>query len=314
MCGCAGGPSQEKMAIVFYNCENFFDTVDDPLRDDDEFTPWGKYQYTRRMYLQKLHNMAIVLQSMGGEEGPVLIGLAEIENNTVLNDLVQQPEIAGKGYSYQWYDGPDARGVDVALLYDPIRFVVIESEPLHVPLDSGRTRDILYVQGVLAGDTVHVLVNHWPSRRGADGQSAGRRAAAAKVCRDAMTTIWQERPGAHIIVMGDLNDNPADSSISKVLGVAASLSGIRNETLYNPFAAMYARGEGTEAYMGQWNLFDQVMVSGGMRYAGAGIYRPPFLQSRLKGYEGTPKRSFISHRWVNGYSDHFPVVLYLYKK
>lgn len=320
LAGCLSNTGSGRIAVAFYNCENFYDTIDDPFRDDDEFTPNGKCHYTRRVYLQKQHNMATVLQSMDPENGPALIGLAEIENATVLADVVRQPEIADRNYRYILYDGPDVRGIDVALLYDPERFMVISSEPLHIPLDSGTTRDVLHVRGILAGDSLHLFVCHWPSRRGGVEESAARRAAAAGVCASAIAAIRMRERSEHIILMGDLNDNPTDSSVTQVLGAGASKTRLKNRGLYNPFADLYAAGVGTEVYKHQWNLFDQIVISavmlhsGPLRYAGVEVYKPAFLQNSHKGHEGEPKRAFLGSSWMNGYSDHFPVLLYFEKK
>jgi len=320
---CAQKNSTHKVAIAFYNCENFFDPADNPAKDDDEFTPQGKYHYTQKVYEQKLHNIATVLQSMNGGDGPAIIGLAEVEDNTVLNDLVHQPELARRNYKYEWYDGPDPRGINVAMIYDPVLFVMLHSEPLHVDLSGvggkSLTRDVLHVYGILNGDTVHVFVNHWPSRTGGEDESGPRRTIAAKVNRDTIDAIMNTDPGAKIIVMGDLNDNPADNSIATVLCAKTETSEVTATGLYNPWANIYKTGAGTEAFRGNWNLFDQVIISGAflrnrnhkLLYEKAEIFRPDFIVDHYKGHEGEPHRSFAGTHWINGYSDHFPVILYL---
>ena len=320
--GCAPGAGDHEIMVAFYNCENLFDTLDDPAKEDEDFTPQGKYNYTQRIYEQKLRNIATVIQSMG-PEGPAIIGLAEVENSTVLNDLTRQPELQRADYKFAWFDGPDPRGINVALLYNTQYFSVISSEPLHVDLSAfgGKsvTRDVLHVFGILSGDTIDLLVNHWPSRRGGEDASDDKRAAAAGVDKEAIATIQKIRPAAKIILMGDLNDNPTDNSIAAILGAKAEPGEVAETGLYNPWTRIYKSGAGTEAYRGSWNLFDQVIISGSLltnknhklHYEKAAIYRPGFITDHYKGHDGEPHRSFAGTHWINGFSDHFPVILYL---
>ncbi|MCW3121535.1 MAG: endonuclease [Flavipsychrobacter sp.] len=322
LAGCIQKNNDHAITVAFYNCENFFDPVDDPAKDDDDFTPNGKYHYTQRVYEQKLHNIATVIQGMDGSDGPAIIGVAEVENSTVLNDLSRQPEIARRNYKYEWYNGPDPRGINVALLYNPKLFRVLHSEPLHVDLsaDGGRsvTRDVLHVYGILAGDTVHVFVNHWPSRRGGEDASDDKRAIAAWVNKDAISAIMQQDPNAKVIVMGDLNDNPGDNSIANILGAKDDQNKVTLTVLYDPWAAIYKGGSGTESFKHSWNLFDQVIISGAflqntnhkLHYGKAAIVKPDFIVDHYKGHDGEPRRSFAGTHWINGYSDHFPVMVY----
>lgn len=313
--GCKTAP-QGSVAIAFYNCELLYDTVDNPLTGDDDFTPEGKNKYGARLYGQKLHNMAVALQSM--KDAPALVGLAEVENAHVLNDLAQQPELIKRVYKYVLREGADRRGMNVGLLYDARAFTVINSGLTAVPLaDTETTRGVLMVHGVLGEDTLYVLVNHWPSRRGGVEASAGRRAAAAGVVKTIVANIQAHSPDARIVIMGDFNDNPTDKSLAQMLGACAAPEQVRPQGLYNPFVAMYAAGQGTEVYRHEWNLFDQILVSGtllrgkGLRYERAEIYKPAFLQSKHKDHKGEPYRSWLGSRWINGYSDHFPVVMHL---
>jgi endonuclease/exonuclease/phosphatase family metal-dependent hydrolase len=319
--GCAQAGGENRVVVAFYNCENFFDIVDNPAKNDDEFTPGGKYRYTQAIYEKKLHNIATVIQNMGGSEGPAILGVAEVENNTVLNDLVHQPELARRNYKYEWYDGPDPRGINVALIYNPKYFRVLRSEPLHVDLSGtgGKsiTRDVLHVYGILDGDTVHVFVNHWPSRIGGEDQSGPKRAIAAHVNKDMIDALMKKNPGTRAIVMGDLNDNPTDNSVTNVLNAKAEPRDVPATGLYDPWADIYKGGEGTESYKKQWNLFDQIIISGAflqnrknkLHYELAAIYKPDFIVDTYKGYEGQPHRSFKGTYWINGYSDHFPVTV-----
>lgn len=318
--GCAQNTGGNKTIVAFYNCENFFDTVDNPAKDDDEFTPSGKYRYTRKIYEKKLRNIASVIQSMG-PEGPAVLGMAEVENNVVLNDLIRQPELARRAYKYEWYDGPDPRGINVALLYNPARFKVLKSEPLHVDLQQERgksaTRDVLHVYGILDADTVHVFVNHWPSRRGGEEESERKRDIAAKVNKDFINALEKKNPGVEIIVMGDLNDNPTDNSIVNALGAKGERNEVASGELYDPWARIYKSGAGTEVYQKHWNLFDQIIISGSflqhrknkLYFDKAEIHKPGFIVDTYRGHEGEPHRSFKGTYWINGYSDHFPVTV-----
>jgi endonuclease/exonuclease/phosphatase family metal-dependent hydrolase len=311
-------PPPDNVAISFYNCELLYDTIDNPLTDDDDFTPNRKNKYGARLYGQKLHNMAVVLQSM--KEAPVLVGVAEVENERVLHDLTQQPELQNRKYKYLLHQGEDRRGMNVGLLYSGNRFKVIGSSITAVPLgDTEKTRGILTVQGVLDGDTLYVVVNHWPSRRGGVEETAGKREMAATILRTITETIQSRHEEAQILLMGDFNDNPNDANIAQFLGAYDDPERVQDQGFYNPFAELYAAGEGTEVYQHQWNLFDQIIVSGTLlrdgrlRYTGAEIYKPAFLQSKHKDHKGEPYRSWLGSKWINGYSDHFPVVVRLVK-
>ena len=305
---CAAQENKQHCAVVFYNVENLFDTVDDPATMDDEFTPTGRYRYTHKVYQQKLHNIATVINELDA----VLVGLAEIENNTVLKDLTAQPELQKYNYKYAWYNSPDPRGIDVALLYNPTRFKVMHTQAISVRMKGLATRDILYVKGVLDGDTVHVHVNHWPSRGEGMKESMPKRRAAAIIVEKNIRSILAANPKAKIIVMGDLNDNPDDESISKVLGAKND----KTAKLYNPWTGLHQSGKGTSVYNRKWDHFDQVIISkaflqgGGWQYDKAEIYDAAFI--RNKGFEDAyPLRSFKGYHWNNGYSDHLPVILHL---
>ncbi len=305
---CTAQESKQHCAVAFYNVENLFDTVDDPATMDDEFTPTGGYRYTDKVYRQKLHNIATVI----GKLDAVLVGLAEIENNTVLKDLVAQPELKKHSYNYAWHNSPDPRGIDVALLYDQAHFKVLHTEAIPVSMKGLVTRDVLYVKGVLDGDTIHVHVNHWPSRGEGLKESIPKRRAAAIITEKNIRSILAANPKAKIIIMGDMNDNPGDESISQVLGAKND----KNGKLYNPWMTLHQSGKGTSVYNRKWDHFDQVIISraflqgGGWQYDKAEIFDAAFI--RNKGFEDAyPLRSFKGYHWNNGYSDHLPVVLYL---
>ena len=317
-------------AIAFYNFENLFDTLDEPYKFDEEFTPDGAYHYTTQIYNQKLHNLSTVLIKLGTDvtpDGPAIIGTAEVENDRVLTDLCAQPELEKRKYKFVHIEGPDTRGIDCALLYNPKYFTVIQAESLNVDISKdgdgkgGKTRDVLHVTGVLAGDTTHVFVNHWPSRRGGEAASAPLRAIAAGVCRDKIKEIEKEKPNAKIIVMGDLNDDPINASVAKVLNAQGNREKVKGNGLYNPWVAFYNAGIGTLGYNDAWNLFDQIMISGswlstkteGWRYYKSEVFNKDFLKEHFGQYKNYPHRSFGGTTWLNGYSDHFPTIIYIIK-
>lgn len=327
----AGAQQKSKIiAIGSYNCENLFDTTDDPLKKDDDFTPKGAYSYTYDVYSQKLRNIADVLSKIGTDvtpDGAAIIGLVEIENDKVLADLIAQKEIRHRNYRYCWFPTPDERGISTALLYNPKYMRVLKAEPLYVPVEaigwSRPTRAVLHVYGILAGDTVHVLVNHWPSKSGGEAATAPGRAVAAAVNRKFIDSLQAVDANAAVLLMGDLNDNPTSESVIKILQAKADRSSLASVDIYNPWIKMYKKGMGTECYRGDWGLIDQIMLTGAFlqnrddkwQYYNAEIFNRPFLTNRIGSNKGTPHRSFtIAQVWDNGYSDHFPVLVYLVKK
>lgn len=318
---CCCKAQQQQAAIAFYNVENLFDTLNDPATDDDAFTPAGKYKYTDSIYRKKLHNTSYVLGQLAVQSNrPALIGLAEIENDVVLQDLVKEEALKPYGYKYVWHNSADPRGIDVALLYQPKQFRLLGSKAIPVLLQVSRatehTRDILLVSGLLGSDSVHILVNHWPSRREGKGTTADKRGQAAAIARSIVDSLYARNPKNHIIVMGDLNDDPGDESVARILGARDT----ETTLLCNPWLAIHKTGAGSLAYQKKWNLFDQVIISRslvsphrGWRFSKAEIFNKDFLVTRSGKQQGYPYRSWLGYFWMNGYSDHFPVVLYLVK-
>lgn len=306
--------------VAFYNLENLFDPANDPNRNDDEFTPNGANHYTQEVYRQKLHNLATVIEKLGADAnngGAALIGVAEIENDKVLRDLCNQPEIKRRNYKYVWYESPDLRGIDVALLYNPKYFTVVSSKSIPAPFNGAdKTRDVLFVSGKINGEMVHVLVNHWPSRREGKNKTAPDRAAVAKVNKRIADSLIKKDAKARIIIMGDLNDNPTDNSVMQSLNAKADKLNTAYPYLYNPWVNVYRTGRGTAAYNDSWDHFDQIIISsallkGKLHYQRNEIFDRPFLKQQSGKYKGYPHRSFSRNRWINGYSDHLPVVIYL---
>jgi hypothetical protein len=316
-------------AIAFYNLENLFDTLDDPNKSDEEFTPTGPYHYTAEVYNRKLHNLATVLSQIAIEkvpEGPAITGVAEVENEQVLQDLIAQPELKDRKLKIVHFESPDVRGIDVGMLYNPKYFKVLNAEalPINITKDGEKefTRDILYVQGLLNGDTIHVMVGHWPSRRGGEAASTWKRERAATVCKKKADEIRKQIPNAKIIVMGDLNDDPVSPSVAVTLGASDKETAIKSVKFFNPWITYYKKGIGTLGYNDSWNLFDQIILSSsflkkensGWQFYKAEIFNRSFLKSQFGQYKGYPHRSFSGNTWIDGYSDHFPTYIYLIKE
>ena len=320
-----------KVAVVaFYNCENFYDTIHDPKVNDYDFTPSGDYKYNTAIYLDKVQKLATVISQIGtdiNKDGIAFIGLAEIENDSVLNDLIHSPLLIKRNYKIVHYDCKDARGIDVAFLYNPKYFTVLESKPLFVALPSkGKyvkyTRDVLWVKGNLDGETVHILVNHWPSRLGGEDETASGRAAAAAVCKMQQAEIYKSEPDAKIIIMGDLNDDPNSASVVKVLKAVSNLTEVKVEEIYNPWTELYNKGIGTLAFQDSWSLFDQILITHpwlnkkqtGYFFYKQFVFNKDFMTENAGLYKGYPMRTWSGFNYRGGYSDHFPTYLVLLKK
>jgi len=324
------GTDYKVACVGFYNLENLFDTEDDSLINDSEFLPTGKKLYTQEVYKDKLKNLSDVISQLARDitpDGVAILGVAEIENKKVLEDLVVQQKLKDRKYQIVHYNSPDARGIDVALLYNPAYFKVIESASLNVPLKNPdgtpyATRDVLWVYGLFNGEPLHVFVNHWPSRRGGEEASAPNRALAAGVARAKIDSILKVQPDAKIMLMGDLNDDPLSPSVTKVLNASNDIPKLKKDQLYNPWTDFYKKGIGTLAYNDAWNLFDQIVISqpflkkdqDGFFFQKAVIFNKPFLVQKSGRYKGYPFRTYDFDNYMNGYSDHFPVYVVLLKK
>ena len=318
--------------IAFYNLENLFDTEDDPITFDDDRTPNGKDHWTEEVYLAKLNNMAKVLSEIGSDQTdapPVIIGICEIENRKVLEDLINQEILLPHDYGIIHFDSPDRRGIDVAFLYRKQLFTptYYKAYELIIYDDHDKTkriftRDQLLVTGMLDGEKIHFIVNHWPSRSGGETRSRSKRIKAAKLNRNIIDSIFSEEPYAKIISMGDLNDDPTNSSIKNYLKTKRNNEDVKMKELFNPMENMYLRGIGSLAWRDSWNLFDQMIVSSELlkkqyssyRFYKAGVYNKTYLSNRYGRYKRYPFRSFTNEGPTGGYSDHFPVYIYLIKE
>lgn len=316
-------------AVGFYNVENLFDTINNPLTNDEDFQPDGSYRYNTAVYVEKQANMAKVIAEMGTEltpDGVAILGLAEVENRKVLEDLIQQKALSGRKYEIVHFDSPDPRGIDVALLYQPKYYKVLGAKTISMNAyeedgESRGTRDILLVSGLLDGDPVHVLVNHWPSRRGGEAATRPLRNAAALQCKNVSDSITAADPKAKIFIMGDLNDDPVSPSVRQVLQAKADKEAAPERGFFNPFYELYRKGIGTLAYQDSWNLFDQIILSqsvvnakiGGYQFYQAKVFNPPYLYQNTGHFKGYPHRTFSGSTYIGGYSDHFPTLVYLVK-
>ena len=316
--------------VGFYNLENLFDTIIDTDTNkilQDEFTPNGKNRWTSKTYHEKLDNMARVISELGTEitpDGVAILGVAEIENRLVLEDLVKQPSIKNRNYQIVHYDSPDRRGIDVGLLYNPTYFknVTSKSITLKIPTDSNfYTRDQLLVSGELHGEKIHLIVAHWPSRRGGEKRSKPKRIAAAQLARSIIDSLQNHNPNAKVFFMGDLNDDPVDVSVQIHLKAVGQEELATKGKLFNPFEEFFKKGIGTLGYNDAWNLFDQIAISeellgkdySSLKYYKAVVFNKPYLKTAEGRFKGYPYRTFSFGEYIGGYSDHFPVYLYLVK-
>lgn len=338
-------------AVGFYNLENLFDTIHAVGKNDYDFLPDGSYKWGTLKYTSKLHNMARVLSELGTDRvkaGAAVIGVSEVENRQVLEDLLRQESIANRGYRILHVDSPDRRGVDCALLYNP-RFFTLE-DSLYVlyiypdettgPLPLGFTQDenndihtlplygdtthitrgFLVGIGTMANEKMAVIVNHWPSR-GAESEARERAAAQVYQLKEA---LLKKYPGIKIIIEGDLNDDPNNKSVVRELKAVSEQNQVKSEhDLFNPWYNMlYKTGQGTLLYNGKWNLFDQIILSGNLingndyttlTFRSNEVFMRDYLFQQDGKYKGSPLRTTAGGTWLNGYSDHLPTVVYLVK-
>jgi hypothetical protein len=318
-------------AVGFYNQENLFDTIHDVGKNDYEFLPNGSYKWNSMKYLSKLKNMSRALADIGTDRlpgiGASIIGLSEVENDRVLDDLTAQAPLKERGYRYVHIEGPDQRGIDCALLYNP-RFFTPESSHLYPyvyePKDSmHHTRGFLTVRGRIAGEGLTVIVCHWPSRF-AGSYYRERAGSQVKALKDSLA---KADPSMKFLIMGDMNDDPIDKSMSESLGARQNIKDVGPNDLFNPWWNILTKERrGTLFYQGNWNLFDQIVLSPNLLnkngekdfstlkfFRNDIVYRDYLIQQEGK-YKGSPLRTTGGGAWLNGFSDHLPVVIYLVKE
>lgn len=309
----------DPFTFMFYNTENFYDTEDDPLTMDDDYTPDGFREWTYRRYIDKVKKLTEVIKNIVTPDIPDIIGLAEIENKSVMIDILDS--LRGDGitrYSFIHYDSPDERGSDVALIYNTNTFTVIDSKAItvHLPGIEDRTRDILYVSGKLKNnETIHLFITHFPSRGEGREKSERRRYFVASELRHEVYRVLSSNPSENIVIMGDFNDTPDDNSIDEVLGAKKKFENIEPLKLYNLLYPRHEKGIGSTFHKG-WQMFDQFIVSGNMLLSEniickpelTDVFNPPLLLHFDRKGRAKPNRTY-SGNYKGGYSDHLPIVM-----
>ena len=325
------GQQYQVYPVGFYNLENLYHPLSTDSLRDKEFSPTGSYAWTMDKYEKKLTNISFVLNEIAKEFGGLAaVGVSEIGNRKVMEDLVATKLLKDKGMKIVHHDSPDWRGIDVGLLYDSTRFEFVSSSMHPFPYAKGiqqgvtdstfRTRDILLVDGKIADERVAILVSHWPSRRG--DKSSVSRDLAASVVKHLHDSLIQVDPAMHVIIMGDMNDDPVDPSCAIVLGAKRYDHEVQPGGLFNPMWEKYVKGIGSLCYQGKWNLFDQIIVShsllgndySSLKYYKAEVFNRDFLIQKTGRYKGYPFRTFSGGHFQNGFSDHFPTYIYLVKE
>ena len=307
---------EEVLTIGFYNVENLFDTINNHFTNDSDYTPKGKLAWNYRRYYKKLKKISYVISQIGKESSsnlPVLMGLVEVENSTVLNDLVNHKNLINYGYRYVHFESSDRRGIDTALLYRDAFFDPVDSKtyPLNFLNEDGvieYSRDILLVSGFLNNELIHVIVNHWPSRREGVKETEFKRIKAAELVKSIVEEITSNDAQAKVIIMGDFNDNPSSKSIQEHLV---------SEEFFNPMKRIYKDGLGTLTFQNQWFLFDQIIISKNLKdkssttnsFIEAKIFNKNWLRVGKGKLKGSPSRTYIGPWYKGGFSDHFPVYI-----
>lgn len=308
----------EKHTIAFYNIENLFDTKDDEHTNDEDFLPTSAKRWTTKRYEKKLKKLGRVISQIGEDDvdsPPAIVGLAEVENKHVVKDLIDSKYLKHYKYDIEHYDSSDERGIDVALIYNTEVFDVSHSEPFVVYLtkeDGSRdyTRDVLLVTGRLNSEQIHIIVNHWSSRRQGQKETEQKRLAAADTVNRIAEVLQKNYDNPKIIVMGDFNDTPQNSSL---------LSIEEKSNLYNPFKKISTHDKGSLNHNFEWHLFDQILISTNFfdststkfNLSKADIFNSQFLTQYHGKYKGQPFRTYVGKRYKGGYSDHFPVYIEL---
>lgn len=312
----------QNFKIICYNVENYFDTVDDSLTNDAEYLPGGMRGWNNTKYKAKQANIGKVITAIGGWDAPALVGLCEVETNKCLTDLTRYSGLQSLAYEFVHYDSPDARGVDVALLYQPSQFKPFHSKPIRIDfpnIPDYKTRDVLLVSGVVpSDDTLHVFVCHLPSRLGGELESEERRLFVAGVIRTHVDSLFASSPASNILIMGDFNDYPVNRSITQKLKALSPVKDeISSQELYNLALPLHLSGKGTYKYAGEWGMLDQIIVSGNLLNAGNNFYTRStdihvfeadfLLEDDVANLGRKPFRTYTGMKYNGGFSDHLPV-------
>ncbi|MGY0407869.1 MAG: endonuclease/exonuclease/phosphatase family protein [Polaribacter sp.] len=318
--------------IAFYNLENLFDTINDVTKND-EASPIMQLKTNRsKVYWDKIDKLGSVISQIGLDKAntsPAIIGVSEVENLSVLEDLVKSKHLASKHYGIIHYDSPDKRGIDVALLYQKKYFKPLFYKAFNPNIYRNNkkvyTRDELLVSGYLDDELIHLIVNHWPSRRGGEDKSRPLREKAAYQDTKIIAQVRDKDPNARILILGDFNDDPINSSFKKVLKTKSRKKNVQENDIYNPYEDLFRRGFNTLGYRDNINLFDMILISSSLLDKGkkdfstykmykAKIFNKRFLTTKRGRYKGYPFRSFSNGSYTGGYSDHYPVYMYLIKE
>ena len=325
--------AQKPYKVVFYNFENLFDTIRNPEIYDEEFTPEGPKKWNTPKYTKKINNLSRVLFDIAAinKDYPVVIGVSEIENRNVMEDVIATPKLAPANYRIVHYDSPDARGVDVAFLYRPDVFKLEGSADIPVriaSLPNWRTRGIVTMWGTIDDEPFLFMVAHWPSRLGGKEASEFKRIAVGEQMRRIADSVLQVNPATKIVAMGDFNDDPMDPSISEGLGAKARITEVQPGEFFNPFYEVLRSGHGTLAYGDAWNLFDNIVVTENLANGSTGvlklqkapkskfygnIFRCHYMVQKEGQFKGYPLRTYVGNNFQGGYSDHFPVYIIIAK-
>jgi predicted extracellular nuclease len=320
--------AKDSARIAFYNVENLFDTIDEPMKIDSEYMPNSSLQWTKKRYDAKLKSITKVIDSMGF---PSIMGMVEVENRRVLDDLTAMPSLKSKNYGVAHFESPDERGIDCALIYKKSDFEVKNAKPHRIVFPNeanDHTRDILEVSGTLRGMAVTVFVNHFPSRRGGAEASDPKRIFVAKVLKNAVDSVQKADPNARIVIMGDMNDEPSDKSLTQSLGANYwTLTGekrpsVDKNALYNLAAGVKESGFGSYYYRGEWEVIDQMIVSGSfldgrsklVTRDAETVFSADFLTYKDKTGKKLPNRTYTGPTYRGGFSDHFPIYMTVYFK
>ena len=324
VCRAMAQPVQNKAVIGFYNVENLFDTIDDPLKNDEQFLPNGDYRWGTDRYNAKLESLSKVIELLAQLDGGlVVLGVSEIENEQVLLDLAATPRLKPYHLSVCHHESPDRRGVDVAFFYDASRFKILSTRafPTIVPGQPDFiTRDQWLMTGILDGtDTLDIVVNHWPSKSGGEKRSLPGRLAAGALGRQIADSVLNSRPNAKFIYMGDLNDNPTSKCILQEMNTKTKPENLTSTDLYNPMWKLFRDGIGSYAYRDSWEMLDNIIISGGLvnaapgtyKFRSAYVFRKDFMFTKTGSYMDYPFRTFAGGNYQGGYSDHLPVYIVL---
>lgn len=325
--------AQKPYKVVFYNVENFFDTIDDPQVLDEEFSPSGPKRWNSAKYYKKLENIERVLYDIAAidKDYPIVIAVSEIENRAVLEDIVSSPKLAPANYRISHFDSPEARGVDAAFIYRPDVFKLkgaVSVRAIVPQLPDFNTRDISTMWGTIEGEPFYFMAIHWPSRIGGAAASEFKRIAIGEQMRRMKDSVLRIDPATKVVAMGDFNDDPTNRSMVEALGAKPNIKKLEPGQFFNPFYEMLRAGEGTLAYQDAWNIFDNIVMTENLATGSTGelklqkapgskywgnIFKRTYMLQREGQFKGYALRTYVGNNFMGGFSDHFPVYIYIGK-